>query len=168
MSTPTSHNVDPPRDDEAADADTPPSEAFRAAMAQMGELKEYAAQYIAAKADLARLSLRKVMILAMLGILGMFAGAAAIITLVVQVLSGLSQLIASLLGDRAWAGNLIVGGGLLLVLAAVCWLSMHHLSGVWRDSTVKRYERRHAQQRARFDGHDVRRRSGEYASHLDD
>jgi len=168
MTTPGPQNVDPIGDDEVADVDDAPRQAFGEAMSQLGELKQYAAQFVAAKIDLAKLSLRRAIILAALGIVALLAGAAMIFTLVFLLFSGLAGIIAAAFGGRTWAGDLIVSAGFLLALAGVAWLGLHRISRAQRDATAKRYERRHAHQRATLSGHDARQRSAEQASKATD
>ena len=65
------------------------------------------------------------------------------------------------LGDRAWAGNLIVGALILGLTVGVAMFAVRKIFNVSREATVKGYERRLKQQRVTLDGHDARQRSAE-------
>jgi hypothetical protein len=144
------------------DDDTPPGESFGQAMSQFAELKEYAAQYIAARADSLKLSVRKGVLFAVLGVLGLFVGGAILVTAASIFVIGIAQLIAHWLGDRAWAGNLIVGALMIGLMVGGAWFMMRRILGAGRKATVERYERRLKQQRVLLAGHDAQQRSREY------
>src|SRR5438876_12442548 len=105
----TVHSDDP--------AQMSPPEAFKAAASRFPEVAAYLGHYFSARADLAKLKLRQIIIYAALGVVGLIALTALIATVVVMLCSGLAGWIAAGLNDRGWAGNLIVGGGLIIVLA---------------------------------------------------
>src|SRR5205085_7593247 len=88
-----------------------PADALRDASARLGELKEYVSLLIAAKVDGLKLTLRKLVLYAILGIVGGTIGAAMLVTAAVYVLSGIAGAIGALFPDRYgwWAGRLIVG-----------------------------------------------------------
>jgi membrane protein implicated in regulation of membrane protease activity len=77
-----------------------------------------------------------------------------LITAAVLALLGLAQWIGDALGDRLWAGYLIVGWGLLLLVAAGLAAAMVYLQRRFRTQTVNKYDKRRRNQRARF-GHDL-------------
>lgn len=134
---------------------TPPADAFRSALHQVGELKEIAAYYIAAKADSLRLSVRTILVYAVLGVLGVFLGSAALVTAVVLLLTGLSGAIGTLFNpDRAWAGALIVSVAILALVVVGALIGIKRLTGSGRKKTVQKYESRQQDQRSRF-GHSV-------------
>jgi hypothetical protein len=140
-----------------------PSDAFHQAMEQLGELKEYASLYVAAKADKLRLTVRKIVLYAVLGVLALVAGVAMLVMAVVQLLAGLAGVIAAGLGGRMWAGNLIVGFVLLAGIMTGAWLMVRKMLNSSRKATVDRYERRLQRQRIDY-GADARQRSAEYAA----
>ncbi len=149
--------------DEASETPEAPAEAFKEAMEHVSELKEYASHYVSAKVDKIRLSVRNLVLYAVLGVLGLLIGAAVLVMAVVQLLSGLAGVIAAGLGGRMWAGNLIVGGVLLLGVALAAWLGVRSVFKSSRKRTVDRYERRLQRQRVDY-GADARQRSAEYAA----
>jgi len=145
-----------------AATDETPREALSDAMMRFAELKAYFAQYIAARADGIKLSVRKVVLLAVMGVLGLLVGGAVLVTAAVIIVTGLAQLIGHLLGDRLWAGNLIVGVLVLGLVGLMTWLVVRKMTQASHKATVNRYERRLKQQRVTLDGHDARQRSAEY------
>jgi len=132
----------------------PPPDAAKHALHALAELREYVAYFLAAKFDGIKLSLRRIGIFAAIGIIALLAGGALVVTAVVMVCGGLAQLVADALGGRAWAGNLIVGLAVLLLVGGGAWFGMSYLTGTSRKLTVKKYELRRTRQRADF-GHDV-------------
>src|SRR3954468_10758029 len=135
--------MDPSRTQSMFDqSETPeaPNEAFKEAMEHVGELKEYASLYVAAKMDSLKLSVRNLVLYAMLGVLGLVAGTALLVMAVVQLLSGLAGVIAAGLGGRMWAGNLIVGFVLLVGTFVGAWLMVRKMFNSSRKRTVERYE----------------------------
>lgn len=141
----------------ASDA-PPPREAWRLVMEEARELPAYAAQYLAAQADRFKLSVRKVVVAIVLGLLALLIGATVVIVSAGLLLIGLSEAIAVMLGGRAWAGDLIVGGGVLLIVGVGSWLGVRSFFNSSRKRTVKRYEDRLKEQRLSH-GHDARERS---------
>ncbi len=143
----------------AGSAETGPSpgEAFREALRQFTELREYAGYYIAAKIDAFRLGLRNVIFMAALGVVGLIAAAAVIVTAVVLALEGLAGALAVVM--PLWAANLIIGVALLLVLALAIFIVVSRLTKSSRLQTVNKYESRKQSQQTQF-GHDVSDRAG--------
>jgi hypothetical protein len=132
----------------------PPPEAFKAATRRLGEVVEYFWQYLSARVDLAKLRLRRLVLLAAFGVLALIALTALIVTLVVMLCSGLAGWIAAGLGGRVWAGELIVSLGLILVMAGGTWLILRQASRRRLKVLMEHYERRHREQREKF-GHDA-------------
>jgi hypothetical protein len=157
---PTSNaKSNPPGDSSAGQTDPrdlPPAEALGAAFGKLRELREYFAYYLAAKRDLLKLTLRQTAIRAAIGLVGLIALTAIVVTASVLLCVGLAQLVSTWCGGRAWAGNLVVGVLLLALLAGGMIFGARYLSGMWRKQTVQNYELRRKRQRADF-GHDVAR-----------
>lgn len=147
------------------DGDSPdatPGESFSAAMKHLAEVQAYARQFVSAKLAGIKLSIRNVVIYAILGVVALLTGGAMVVTAASLIVVGLSQWIGHLLGDRAWAGNLIVGALILGLTVGVAMFAVRKIFNVSREATVKGYERRLKQQRVTLDGHDARQRSAEY------
>jgi membrane protein implicated in regulation of membrane protease activity len=129
-------------------------EAVRRLQAQLEELGEYARFYASAKKDAILASARKWALLGLAGIAALAIFCTMLITAAVLALLGLAQWIGDALGDRLWAGYLIVGWGLLLLVAAGLAAAMVYLQRRFRTQTVNKYDKRRRNQRARF-GHDL-------------
>src|SRR5438067_1526741 len=65
-----------------------PAQAFHDLRTRLGELSEYLSYYISAKTDSIKVSIRNIGIYAGLGILGLFAGGAFVVTAVVLLCPG--------------------------------------------------------------------------------
>jgi hypothetical protein len=142
-----------------------PADALKNAGARLGELKEYVSLLVAAKVDGLKLTLRSIVLYAILGNVGGIIGAAMLVTAAVYVLSGLAGAIGALFPERhgVWAGRLIVG---VLVVGATLvgvMLLMKSLTGSSRKRTIEKYENRKRVERTLFDGHDVEQRAREQA-----
>jgi len=142
--------------------DGSPGEAFSAASEHFSELKSYASQYVAAKMDGVKLSIRRAVLYAALGVIGLIVAIGTVATASALFVTGLAQAVSALLGGRTWAGNLIIGGGLLLIIMGATWFIIQRMFKSSQKSTVDRYEQRLQRQRVQH-GHDARQRSAEYA-----
>lgn len=127
---------------------------------QFGELKDYAAYFLAAKADRIKLTLRNLGLYAALGAVGAIAGAALIITATVLLVQGLAQLINKPLpyALQPWLGNLLVGLLLLGLVGGGVYWTMNKVFGASRKRTVQKYENRRRQQSINY-GHNVSERA---------
>jgi hypothetical protein len=145
-----------------------PADAFKDLASQFGELKEYASYYVAAKADGFKASFRNLGLYAALGIVGLMAGGAVVVTAVVLLLTGIAGAISAIFRsdytppDRTWIGEITVG---LLMVGGIgigTMLLLKKFTAASRERTVKKYESRQQQQRVRY-GHDVHERAQESA-----
>jgi hypothetical protein len=128
--------------------------------AHLAELQDYVAFYLSTKADALKLQVRTVLIYAALGIVAAIVGAGALTTAVVLALNGVANGLAHLLGGRLWAGQLITGSSILLILAAAIILGMRYVTNSSRKKTKEKYDHWRDEQRTRF-GHDVGQRAAE-------
>jgi hypothetical protein len=139
---------------DADDAREGGPEALRRLQAQLEELGEYARFYASAKKDAILASARKLALLGLAGVAAFAVFCTMLITAAVLALLGLAQWIGDALGDRLWAGYLIVGWGLLLLVAAGFAAAVIYLQRRFRTQTLNKYDKRRRNQRARF-GHDL-------------
>ena len=149
-----------PVDDERS-----PADAFKDLGSQLGEIKEYATYYLAAKADGIKASFRNLALFAVLGILGLIAGGAVVVTAVVLLLTGIAGAIGNVFRydplvppDRTWVGEITVGLVILGAMGIGTMMFMKKFTAASRERTVKKYESRQQQQRIRY-GHDVHERA---------
>jgi hypothetical protein len=147
-------------DPEPVTDDQSPSEAFHHAQMRLSELAEYVSYLIAAKVDGIKLTLRNVAIFAALGIVGLIAGGAMVVTSVVLLCYGVARGLGVLFGGRIWLGDLVTGILLLALIAGGTMFALKSIGKSSRERTAKKYAARQQQQRAKF-GQDVRQRAGD-------
>ena len=148
-------------DDDATEQDgkhPSPANAFHEAVAQLGEFKQYALHFLAARIDSAKLTVRNAVLWMGIGIIGLLGAVAVVVTAVVILCVGMAQAIAALCGGRMWAGNIIVGVVLLGAIVVGIWLGVKRMFGASLTKTVERYERKLRRQRIDL-GHDARERT---------
>lgn len=133
-------------------------EAVRRLQRQLEELGEYARLYASAKKDGIIATIRGAVLWAIVGLTAAAIGLSVLVTAAVLTMLGLAQLIGEALDGQLWAGYLIAGGGLLLLVLAVLVGGVIFLQARFRKQTVKRYAKRHQDQQTRF-GHDATERS---------
>lgn len=155
---------------EASDGtnDQSPVEKLRTLGRDVSELKDYAAYFLAAKADQIKLSLRNAAVYAVLGIVGLIAAAAMICTAVVLLVVGLSELINTLVGHaalRPWLGNLIVAILCLGGIGAGAYIGINKVFNASRKRTISKYENRRRQQTIDH-GCNVHQRAEERQGHV--
>lgn len=142
--------ADPPFDDvEQGESDQVGPEALRRLQAQLGELADYARLYVEARKDALLASIRRFALWAIAGVVGLAILCTMLVTATVLGMIGLAQIIGIGLGDRLWAGHLIVGFGLLLMVAAGLIVSIRLVQRRFTKQTVNKYAKRHQAQRAR-------------------
>lgn len=129
-------------------------ERFAHARKLVAELIEYATHFVTAKADGLKLSLQRIVMLAVLGMAAGIAGLAALIYATILLLSGLATALGILFGGRLWLGNIAVGGIVLGTIAVVVYLALGRVDTHALKVTKARYEARKAAQREQF-GRDV-------------
>lgn len=132
-------------------------EAARLAWQNITELLEYGLHFVAARADQFRHTILRTVLWAVVGVLGAIALFTLIVVSVVQFLGGLAAAIGTALGSP-WIGNLILGGGMIGLLALSIWLGSRSILTRSRKKTVAKYEQRKNVQRNRF-GHTVAERA---------
>jgi hypothetical protein len=142
--------------DAGTDDDSPRGgpEAVERLHAQLAELVEYGRLYLSARADAIVASLRRLGLWLLIGAVGLVVAFAMLTAAAVIGLLGIADLLGQVLGERPWAGYVVTGFGLLAICALGLFAVMLVLRRSFRNKTVKKYARRHSEQRARF-GHDA-------------
>jgi len=130
------------------------SAAFADAKERLAELREYVSFYLAAKSDAFKLSVRNAVFYAVLGVVGLLAGAAAIVTAVVLLIVGIADGIGSAFGRFGWLGDIIIGVAILGLIALGAKVALSKVFGASRKAMVEKYESRKHNQRQRF-GRDI-------------
>ena len=129
-------------------------EAVRRLQAQLEELGDYARIYASAKKDAMIASGRKLALFALAGVTAFAVFATVLVTAAVLAMLGTSQLLGEALGNRPWAGYLVVGLGVLVSVAFGLLGAIAYLQRRFRIQTVKKYATRRQHLRTRF-GHDL-------------
>lgn len=127
-----------------------PEEALRRLIQQLEALRAYATHFVSAKVDGFIMSARQLLVWAGLGIVGLIGLAGLVITAIVLCLNGAAAGLGLLFGGRLWLGQLVVGGGLLVLLPLSMLLGMRTWQRRARQQKVQQYDERQLQQRNAF------------------
>ena len=148
----------PQGDDSTADsagAEYDPLKELSAVGTNVAEIVAYAQQFVAAKIAGGVYAVRKLAILAVLGLVGGIAGASIVVTASAMLVFGLAEIIAAFLPEQfKWAGKVIVG---LLVLGATfagLWLLLRFSVKAGKDTALQQYRLSLKKQRLSY-GHDA-------------
>jgi len=140
-----------------------PAEALHLLQQQIEELQAYFTHFVRAKIDGVLLSARQLALWTMLGIMGLIALTGLIITAIVLLLSGAAAGLGLLFGGQLWLGQVVIGGGLLSLLALGALVAIRVWQHRSRQQKVQHYDERQLQQRAAF-GRSVADRATESAA----
>jgi uncharacterized membrane protein YgaE (UPF0421/DUF939 family) len=94
--------------------------------------------------------MRNLGIMAAVGVLALAVAVTLVVTATVLLCIGIAQALAAAMHGTAWAGNLIVGAGLLLILFGAAILGSRMLASAARKRTMQKYELRQEKQRRDF------------------
>jgi uncharacterized membrane protein YccC len=145
-----------PIDDAAASApgNQPRQEPAGASVRQrLAELREYFSYYTAARLDSLKSSVRRLVLWAVVLLIGLLAVAGFVITAVVLICNGICDALTRLLHSRS-LGEFLTGILLLLGLFAAAYFGLGAMRQFWHSQAVAKYEARRQRQREHF-GHDV-------------
>ena len=134
------------RQDSAAASDTPDNgkrpEPYEPLLAALAEWSGFASHYFTAQSDLARLKIRRALVLATAWLFGRIALYVAIGYAVFLLLNGISGGVAELCGHREWAGNLITGGLFLIGLGIALKVGSNRFVSLTQRRIQEHYEHR--------------------------
>ena len=132
-----------------------PLKELKAAGTNLSEIATYAQQLVAAKVAGGLYAVRKLAILAVLGLVGGIAGASIVVTASAMLVFGLAEIIAAFLPEQfKWAGKVIVGLLVLGVTFAGLWLLLRFSVKAGKDTALRQY--RLSLKKQRLDhGHDA-------------
>ncbi len=137
------------------DGEESPVDALRSAARHFGEAKEYASNFVAAKLDATKVSIRRLVLMIGFLVVAGLCGAAVLITAAVLLTNGMATGLGTAFDpDKIWLGQIIVGGVIVIGVNVAVLLVIRKLTGASREKTVQKYEARHRQQRSEF-GRDV-------------
>jgi hypothetical protein len=112
--------------------DPSPTAAFHYAFEQLGEAREYIGFYLRTRVEMLRLTVRNFLFLGVLTTVAVLLGAALLVTAVVLLCRGVAEGLSILLGGNAWAGDLVTGVVLLIVVAAAIYGTIVAISRSWK------------------------------------
>jgi hypothetical protein len=120
----------------------------------LGELSEYIAYYFSVKLDLAKLTIRRLLLLAALAVMALIAATAVIVVAAVLICVGIAHGLGTLFGSQ-WVGDVVTGLAVLLAMwAMVRWVIRGMTRFADQHLTAEKYEARRRNQNRRF-GRDV-------------
>jgi len=123
--------------------------------AQLGaELGEYLSYYVAVRLDQARLATRQAIVWIVAGVALLLVAVGGIFTATALLLVGSAQLVDAALGDQPGWGSLLIGVGVLLIVAVGLAVALPFLRHLWVNQLRAKYAERRDQQRRQF-GHDL-------------
>jgi hypothetical protein len=120
----------------------------------LAELMQYLGHLISAKLDQLKLSVRTLVLYAILGILGIVVAATVLAVSIVLLLTGIAHGLGVALNGREWLGDLIVGIAVVAAIGLTATFFLSKFKTASRLRTERKYEDRRQQQREQF-GHDV-------------
>lgn len=129
-------------------------EAIERLQGQFEELGEYARLYVSARADALLAAIRACGLWLVAGLVALVVLIALLSAAAVIGILGVADLVGQALGDRTWAGFVVTGFGFLAICFVGFMTAILVLRRRFRNKTVNKYAKQHAEQRARF-GRDV-------------
>lgn len=90
-------------------------------MAAIADLRQHFAAYLETRRDLVAAKIRKGVLWGLFGLVAALAGAVALGTAVVLLVTGAADGLGVALGDRFWAGKLIVGSAIVAGVGIGGW-----------------------------------------------
>jgi hypothetical protein len=144
-------------DSGATDGATPPRP-LAGILANVRELVSHANLYVETRKDMVRATVRRVVILAALGLVGALAGITIIVVAAFYFMRGIAHGLAQLIGQEYWLGELIISLAVFLLLAIAAFVAIQSMKRTSRKRTIEKYELRQQQQRQQF-GHTATERA---------
>lgn len=142
--------------------DAEPTSSLRDAGRHLAELKAFAQHYLEARADSAKLGFKKFVVIMVFALVGLLLAGAMLATAAALLMIGISQAIGALFDPpKSWVGYLIVGVIVVVGAPTATWFTLRYVTGLCCQSTRKRYDRKHAIQRA-VNGRDVNQAAAEH------
>jgi hypothetical protein len=136
-----------PSDGPTAGAEVPPSP-LEPLLHNLDELREFVGHYLAVQSDRVRASVRRAVLLAIAAVVAGIVGVVALAKATLLVLDGAAAAAAALWGGRGWAGQLTVGGFVLLLAFVGLWIATRRINFAAFQRSVARYVHRERHQRA--------------------
>jgi hypothetical protein len=131
----------PEATDDIEQAETTIPDELKLLLKQVRELATYFSCFVTAKTDSVKLSLRYVVLWAVLAALGFVAVGGLIVIASWLMLSGMAQGLAELFGHQPWLGSLVTGFLLLAGLGLVTYCTLARRNKIARERMAQKYER---------------------------
>ena len=135
-------------------AEPAPAAGIHYAFEQLAEARDYIGFYLRTRAELLKLTVRRFVVLAVLGVIAGIFALALLVTATVLLCRGIAEGLTHLFGGRVWAGDLVAGGGLLLVIGAAIYGTIFTLSHSWKKRTFSAFAEQKRQERRGSGGHE--------------
>lgn len=145
-------DADGAANDDAAQRPDSTQQAFDQVFKHLAEIRDYALLYLETRKDQVLLVVRQIVTWGAIGLLALAAVACALVTAVVLTMLGIANGVATLLDGQVWAGQLITGGGLLMIVALTIALGVRRITKTSRRRMSEKYEQRREELRQRFAG----------------
>jgi hypothetical protein len=116
---------------------------------RVAEAREYFGHLLAAEVDRFKLKVRRILLWTAAGVVALVLLLTVLVSAAFLLLSGIAAAIGNLLG-HLWIGDVIIGGGILLLAAGGAWFGLNR----WRAAAFKAvkqwFEARKRRQRVEF------------------
>jgi hypothetical protein len=132
---------------------------FQPLLTHLAVLRAYVGHYVAARRDMATVKARRVLLWTAAGIAAALLSLTILVVAVVLFITGVAHGLTDLFGGHAWAGEMVTGGGIVILAAAAAVIGALAWLRSSRERTVEKYEHRRAKERAEV-GSDVFQRGG--------
>ena len=133
------------------DAGPSPLDELKAAAGNLAEVAAYAQQFVAGKVGGVLYSVRKLVLLAVLGLIAGVSGIAVLVTCAVLLVIGLAEMLAAPLPEAwEWLGYVVVGGGGVLVSLLAAYLIVRRAAAAGRTAAAQAYRESLQRQRDLF------------------
>ena len=114
----------------------------------------------ACQIDRMLLSVKMLILCLAVGGLVMIGLGAMLVTAAVQICMGICELLTVAFGGRVWAGELVTGGIIWILVLGTTYALVSSLIAKSRQATLEKYEQRRAEQRSDL-GRDVEQKANE-------
>lgn len=121
---------------------SPPPHPLEPLLRHWNQLLEEIGRYLALRLDDLKRQFRTLALYAVLGLAAGAVGLTCLVVAVVLLLQGCADGLAIFFGDRAWAGELVVGAGVLLAAAVAMFVGSKSIIRQSRQRTIDKYEHR--------------------------
>lgn len=136
------------------------NDAFARLRQHWREVREFFNHYFLVQLDRILLSIKMLMVYAVLGALVLIGLGALLVTAAVQVCYGISHLLTQAFGGRVWLGELVTGAVIWILVLATAYIGISSLIARSRRATMEKYEQRRAKQRSDI-GYDAQAKANE-------